>query len=905
LRGAVIFNMKKKRILAVVTALMLMAQMCPFNTVLAGENAQKSIEVLRKIGVISEEDIQNPAQEVNRAKFTYYAAKAFGRIDVEDKYYFKDLPVEHWANPHVSALVEMGVVDLAEDGLFNPDLPVTPEQAYKIMLVGLGYEKAQDMVSYNTAALKAEILISTEKQTSLTLAEAAEIIYNAMNVETPNLLLYGKDYTAENLDETMLMQIHNLFEEEGVVTAVYGTSLSGEYEVRDENSVYIDGNFYKLESDVNFEELLGRHVNFVYREDSQDELTVIYAESLNDEFIEIESDLIKGFDNDDYSLKYYKSSDTTRASSFKFSDGVKVIYNGKPYTGRLSTALNEFVNGTKHGKVTIIKKHRLQEETVIIKSYRTVVAKNYSETNEVFFDYYSPADNFDFSEADIIRYITPDGTKVPMPNAFVSVLDVAESEDGELIEVIVCDKQARGTLSSVYTEDDTVVEIGDTRYEITDTAWNKFAVAIKLGTEVTAWFDSSGHIVYMEASSNGDMQSGYLKKVLAIEDDDGINYVFEVFSNGTMSKLELAERVVLDEASYKMTDYKQFFLKFPQVSEITEDKIKVEPQVIRYKLNNEGKITKLDTTLLGQNEDEDKTLKLVHDAGEDTSKSLIYVSGLKRFGMNYLYDSSYTDIFVLPKGIEDGEITISGNKVSVDDSMYSSSKSFTSLTSHYLKIYDCDADNSFAEIIVAEETPVVNQMNIFMFDRLSRVLDDDEMVATALECFCETGEKRILIDESLEAVANTLKKGDIIVIDTDLQGKKAYRIEKYFNAETLEFNDGDNRNTSNPYWYRGTYNPYGDSFIVTARVKIRNITKGYAYNINNGVLEVMYEFDGNVSERINAPSVPVIVYDKNVKKGVISMGTLTDIDTYKTTGDADLVVTGYYSEAAKCIFVYK
>ena len=68
--------MKKKRIISFLIAMLLMMQLGAFRVVFADENAEKSMTVLQKIGILSTEDIENAGQTVNRAKFTYYAARA-------------------------------------------------------------------------------------------------------------------------------------------------------------------------------------------------------------------------------------------------------------------------------------------------------------------------------------------------------------------------------------------------------------------------------------------------------------------------------------------------------------------------------------------------------------------------------------------------------------------------------------------------------------------------------------------------------------------------------------------------------------------------------------------------------------------------------------------------------------
>lgn len=50
-----------------------------------------------------------------------------------DKQVFSDVPINHWAYPYISEMVERGVISGYDDGTFQPDKPVTRAEAAKMM----------------------------------------------------------------------------------------------------------------------------------------------------------------------------------------------------------------------------------------------------------------------------------------------------------------------------------------------------------------------------------------------------------------------------------------------------------------------------------------------------------------------------------------------------------------------------------------------------------------------------------------------------------------------------------------------------------------------------------------------------------------------------------------------------
>lgn len=911
----------KKRFLSIGLAFVLLLQIVTLGTYCAVENVSADdeegicfeAEVLNGIGIIPSEDIENQIDFVTRVQFAEYAFNALLLSEVKNKLYFKDISVDHWANGIISAMVEAGIIDAADDNRFNPEDPITPEQAYKIMLCGLGYKTIAEyegagLAGYNVTANKAGISIATAEKDKLTLNEAARIIFNSMKIGYAQVKANSPNEIREiNKDDT-LFEARKIRFGTGRVNAVYGKSVFENTTVQETNQLYIENEKFVCSSSVNVYGLFGREVEFLYKEADVNEKNVIYAQAV-DEMLSIEGKLIKSFDENSGSLFYYKTDDAQKVSTITIPSKADIIYNGHPYGGRLFDLFNEFMNEIKDGRVKFIKNNG-DYKTIIIESYKTVIASGYNETRMVYFDKFSADGNVDLSAAETIRYISPAGIEVSAPNVFPVVLDVCMTEDKTSAEIIVCDEQVTGKISAVYN-DDKKIQIDDKKYEVTDKAWEKFGSALRVGTEIVAKLNSFGDVVYLEAAA-GSMQIGYLTDTAVRDSGFDAEFMFKLFTNGTMNIYSLADKVKLDGKKYDMTRYKDFFVNFPKVVSIENSSgiaLKINPQIIRFTLNKEGEISEIDSMNCSFDEDPDNSLQMKYDG----KNALIYNHTLKRFGMDTLYSSSRTSVFVIPRGIsEDNTVDLKGNTVSVDDGMYSISTSFKTDHSYNIVTYNFDKSNPYTDIIVAEEEPIVQDDHVYMFNCVKTVLNSENEVVPAIECYSSNGIKDVEIYDSLKVKADSLKKGDLIVFDMDFQNKKAYGLERYFKFEDMYFDDDSEfRTKSNPYWHHGAFNEYGSWAFRTTGDTNRQLTKVYPYEFVGSVLNTSYEYsylaDKKITESVNTSNIPIIVYDSKAMREDrrIRQGSSADIDTYEKVGlNCSTVVIAYSGLDATCIFVY-
>lgn len=911
----------KKRFLSINLSLVLLLQVIFFGTCYSAENSiseeteQPCTEttVLNEIDIIPSFDIENQGDCVSRVQFAEYAFNALLLSEVKNKLYFKDISVDHWANGIISAMVEAGIIDAADDNRFNPEDPITPEQAYKIMLCGLGYKtiaqyEGAGLSGYYATANKTGISIVTESKDRLSLNEAARIIFNSMKIGYAQVKANSPNEIREiNKDDT-LFEARKIRFGTGRVNAVYGKSVFENTTVQETNQLYIENEKFVCSSSVNVYGLFGREVEFLYKEADVNEKNVIYAQAV-DEMLSIEGKLIKSFDENSGSLSYYKTDDAQKVSTITIPSKADIIYNGHPYGGRLFDLFNEFMNEIKDGRVKFIKNDG-DYKTIIIESYKTVIASGYNETRMVYFDKFSADGNVDLSAAETIRYISPEGIETNAPTVYPTILDVSMSDDKTSAEIIVCDKQVSGKISIVYNDDKTI-QIDDEKYEVTDKAWKKFASSLRVGTEIVAKLNSFNDVAYIEAAAGG-MQIGYLMDTTVCEDGFDNEFKFKLFANGSVNVYSLADKVKLDEIKYDMTKYKDFFINFPKVDSIENSSgiaLKIKPQIIRFTLNKDGKISEIDSTNCSVNEDAENSLQMKHDG----KNSLIYNHSIRRFGMDTLYNTSRTSVFVIPSGIsDDNTIDLKGIKISVEDGMYSTSPSFRTDYSYNLVTYNFDKTNPYTDVIVTEEKPLVQDDHVYMFNCVKTVLNSENEVVPAIECYSSNGIKDVEIYDSLKVKADSLKKGDLIVFDMDFQYKKAYGLERYFKIEDMYFDDtSEFRTTTNPYWHHGDFNEFGSWAFRTTGDTNRQLTKVYPYEFVGSVLNTSYEYsylaDKKITESVNTSNIPIIVYDSKAMREDrrIRQGSSADIDTYEKVGlNCSTVVIAYSGLDLKCIFVY-
>lgn len=901
-----------KKTAAIILSIALVFQLCSglFVTVQAKadivNNSAMEIAILKEAGVIGNEEADkiNDTMSVSRGAFAEYAAKAAKIAGIKDKVYFTDVPKDHWANEYVNALTEMGVIDRADDNMFNPGADITYEQAIKIMIVITGYKEyalteADIMKGYVVAANKTGIGINVADTNKITLKEALNIIFNAMQIDVAMPVTSGDGikYTVEKGEN--LLKLHNIYIDEGEVKALYGYNLKDAKEV-EKNQVNINGEIFNSEKISNAEEAFGKTVDYAYikKGKSTDKSTLIYLDSGEENFV-IESNMITGFNGSN--ITYFENNEAEKAKTKSVSSESDIILNGKPYGGKLNDIIQKFVSEEKKGSIEFADRGRSTADLVIVRAYDVIVASGYDEKNEILTDYFNNKKAINLKDVDTKIIKDHDGKETTMPANYPTVMAVAFSEDREQAEVIVSTTAVNGTIDVLRTTDKEI-ECAGKKYKINDNAWNSFNSQIVPDASVQLYLDICGDVAYIVFGTGSSMKLGYLIEVATNDNIFEKDYLFKIFADGKVQVYNVADRVTLDGDNIKMTDTAKFVQNFYKMT-LENGKIKVPPQIIRFNVNADGKINEIDTCTVGDLEDKDYTLTV-----NTTEASKPYWSTFNRIGMDIPYGTSNTTVFSVPKVDDNGEYMIYGESQKPVDTDYKLGFTFVNAISYNVESYNYNRDNQYTDIIVLKNEPAVDNKYNYMFDSVYESLNADGEVITKASLWTKEGKVEYEVHEGAVSGISALNQGDIIYINETLNGG-ILSFVKMFDVKTKIFTatSTSNDQSGNRYWYDGNF----DLSNIWNYSKTHQLSKTYVYDIITDTVESCYEFsdlaDGNVKQKDVLVSVPIFLYDSTAERGEkIRAVSLNEVKSYVKDGAAaDMMLVSSRGELLRNVYIIR
>ena len=258
-------------------------------------------------------------------------------------------------------------------------------------------------------------------------------------------------------------------------------------------------------------------------------------------------------------------------------------------------------------------------------------------------------------------------------------------------------------------------------------------------------------------------------------------------------------------------------------------KIKVSRQLIRYILNSDEKLSRIDTYNLTDGESADNTLTRGHD-GET---ALLYNSSSTRFGMDCIYNSANTKVIFVPQVNADGDVSVGGVAMEETVDMYKGKLNIWNDRSYYAESYKTNNNNYYEDVIVIRMEPSKPDEIAFMFKEVIDAVDENNMPIKQLVGLYGT-EVKYELDPQYGDLLGDIEEGDIIMADTDMTGKKAVSITKMFDRGTMSMVN----NGKNPYWYANDFDITGNRF----RGPRYQLSKSFVYGINNGIVRSTYYF---------------------------------------------------------------
>ena len=870
------------------------------------EETSKEMFILSYLGIIEVTEDESKVKTVTRGDFSEYICKAFKIGEVTDKVYFIDVQSDCWAAKYINALYESGIVSPAADKMFNPNDNITYEQACKMLVYALGYGKwvnynGGSMTVFTEIAQRGKFGISPADVNNLSVEECATLLYKAMKVDLP-------EFTGERTKtgDTIFETYHDIYIREGQVRPVGGLSLDNNS--LEDGKAQVDNETFDVDGGCDIDDFFGQRVEYIYKK-SDPFKTVIYTERINEnDKISVRSNDIKSVDEKSGAIEYY-TNNGSKVKKLNFDPKSNVFINGRAMETHLNDRMQEFTDESRKGVIEFIKANGANGFNLInIKSYEVFIIGSYDEKSDIIYDYYNSENKIGFSDTENLNIIDTNGKKANMPKTFPATVLIAKADNSESIEIICCNEKKEVMVSSTNTNERKIFSDG-TEYKIDKTTYDRLNSGINVGKTYSITLDIFGEIVYITPKIDDAFKLGWLKKGYLIDKGFGeYSLCLDIYDHetGKSNKLYMADNITIDAEKYKSSKYRTVVSALPGTNELDESRqyVKIEPQIIRYSLNENSELTNIDSANCGANEDKDNTLYKVGEGQKYFSASNSWL------GIDMIWQYGYTKMFMVPEVSADGYIYINGDRRSDDDNMYSNSLILLDWRLYNVVGYKWSDESWNSEAIVVKQTSTKAYNYCLLFDSIYTEIDSDGMIKDALKCEQEGTTKTFFIDSTMIDKANTLKQGDIITIDTDYSEKTAINITKMFDCETRTFESYGSYTDPNRYWYRE--NPPTATSVGGLggwRVDAAQLAKGYAKTVKGSMVSMAYTLADARDGKSVMPKggAPITIVDKNeTRNNKIYSGSINDIKSYDIFGeDCSFVVYCAYSGRVREIIVYK
>lgn len=838
--------------------------------------------LLEALGIM---DITDNADEyVSRADFACYVARAIG-VDEYVKpveMYFRDIPVTHWAANCVNTLAEMGAISYDGVTTFRPDDTITLNEAVKILTEVLGYGVMADAkggypAGYIRAANMIDLLSGVDAQESLTVADAALLIRNALDANLYFTVSFGgesNEYKQSETD-TLLSEYHDIYYTEGMLDATELTSLTSENGVG-ENRIAVDGVSYICEG--NFFDYLGSYVEVYYRKSADDtigEIVLVAPANNKNEIIEITNEDFVSFGND-YVLRFY-SEQAQKVKSVSISKSAAFIYNGV----YVNEDIVEYMN-IEHGEIKVISDKKGAYSTVVITEYKTIPV-GYVDAEKGYV--YAAGDlknKLDLSgENEKIFIFDENDNEVGVSSiAKNNILTVYENP-GKLVHVYLSRTNVSGVIERVVRNDDKVeITIDGDMYEADIDFYEKEKNMLKINANVTLYLDIRGKIAYVTFGGENNYEYGYLTNA-TFENSMCPELMIKIFTTeGAFGVFKTDESLTIDETKYKDLNQAKDALMQPGTTEI-------KPQLVRFIADDRGVIKRIDTEKRGPNETEDS---LTQTAYTPNGNGFDYIS-VGILGKKIAFDKS-TLLFKVPKDAD--AVNATDDMLTVTDL----TKKIT-WTGTELVAYTANSESGVSEVVVQKldwsSTEPEKQYNL-MIDEIQQALDDDGNEVERIVGWRDGAQIEYDVDSDVSFSNSGVEKGDLVILAVNA-GNIVKNFKLVYDASANEIFDN---NASNAY-ADNIFSCNGANYFAAQSMRF-----GYADSVKGTVISMSYDKGGEVEEVYPVSNQIPTVFDTSVGKGVIYKGSLGDIADYANAGDdcSKIIVYAEYG-VWKSYYIYK
>ena len=804
-------------------------------------------------------------ETVTRGEFVSAAVKLMGYSEtLNTKEGFKDVKKDSPINTALS------LEWISEGEKFEPQNEMALNEAVKVAVSALGYKvaaQAQGGYPSGYIAQANKIRLLQGVSGTLNTESAYKLLFNMVNAKRVNPVGLGESTQYETEEETVLESVHSIYMRKGILTADNFTSLISDKHA--DGYIAVDG--MRIKYDGECTDMLGMKCKVYYTYDDINDIKEAFL-LISETYEKIIVPINKITDIKDGKIEYEENEKDENASIDK---SCYTIYNGKK-----AVLSKELLKENSGYAILSDNDDDGTYDTVNISAYEYLTVKSVDYTEESITDKNGSAYAlYDLDEKDF-RVYAESGEELTIYDIKADMIfRVVKSEDGRLIKLYgITPRNVTG--NGDYYEDG-ILCIDGTEYGASKYFKDNFADKLKLGGVVSAAMDGE-FVISMEDAENKYSYGYAVNAAPKANIDEDIE--MKIFTSGAEMKVfKLASRVSLDGGS--------------SVSAKTAvDKLKnsgeFEPQLIRYLLDSEGKIKKIDTAsdiapaIPGEYENNDDALVRYSFPAEPS-----YWYRVNSGVVSGRFNLMSTMIFRVPSDVTEEELFRVGTRSDFGNGLITSSTST-------FEVYNLKKNGS-PEVVVYRNTDIsVGKGSASgVISKIYKGTDSEGEIYNMITLCGENGYGDFCVKDDvslLKSSGKTLCPGDVIRYVKD--GKNRITgITVDFDSEKME---PDNTASAGYFNFNGN-----DSLCFMT---------GYVYISDGGYVLVSNSKDDNgnpdysIGNMRNFPTNTnnVIIYNKKTK--TIRPGSASDIKTYVSDGgraDYILVKQDYY--IPRLIVIYR
>lgn len=746
-------------------------------------------------------------ETVTRAEFTGVLVSAMKMYSAKTESPFSDVNDKTEYYREICTAEELGIISSADK--FNPKEAITYEQAVKMLVCAVGYDNIAEMEGgyplgyFNTASRLGLTKGTDNTGDTLTSHDAFVLVYRMLCTTVRISGVKNNAVYYEDTGVSYLESLYRLICEEGVVTANNYNPPGGG---GSDKKPYITVNGENYDYDGDSLKMLGKSVYlFHIKDETKAEITVL----INNSETEIKKEDISEITAD----KIFANEDETSKQKKYDIKGARFIYNGQ----KTDTFSLDNLKGDGSKFVLLDNNDDGRYEYVFVYDWKYLYVDMTDRTSGVISDINNDKESmFIPKKTNTNLHIYDENGKIIERDDIkkYDLVAVAETADGDFALIRKCSAKENGKIS----EKDSLgnVYINGKKYTVSPYAKRNYADALTVGSECTLFLGLCDDIAAVSNAAS-KMQYGYMISAVPWEIQSTDDIAIRIYTLGGRIKTFRVEKLKIDGKSGIKANAIISALKGGA------------PQLIKYKTNEHGELTAVDTAKIvtdfeeNENEDDSLTQFKFFNKGTEVTK-FTYRSGGQSC-MPY-FNISSANILSVPS---DENI----RSASEEDFTVTDRTVLRSGTSYQFEVYDL-GENGTAGFVVARGQSLKSNAN-YMIEKISEGIMPDESVGKVLSIYRKGIFSKVYLGKDEEAqLKQELKAGDIAEITLRSDNSVKY-IDLVFSGDDLEpsktavsgINYEGLGNIS--YWYGAIYYTDGTYAYIT---KTKN-GQNFDYSIGN------------------------------------------------------------------------